>query len=163
MTNQKYRKIKKWFFTFPQSGERSEFWIFSLWPQDAYFLESVCGVKESHESGDPHLHFAVHLKHGISKMQLLTKIKALEPEDWKRIKIDPMKMTVEHMHENYLAKEGVPWIRYFKDPFHKYLKRTDYEAYKIAVAIGCIYDPDLSEGVPESEKGYCNPEDVPVV
>ncbi len=137
MTQQKYRKIKKWFFTFPDSKDRSEHWIFKLWKSDIYFYEAACGVKEAHDdTGKAHLHFAVHLKHGISKLQLLDKVKALEPEDWKRIHFVPMRNTVDEQHSKYLSKEGVPWIRIFKEDYKQYLERTDRNFYLTAVRNG---------------------------
>ncbi len=146
MTKQTYRKIKKWFITFPDSKDRSEFWIWKLWKADIYFYEAACGVKEMHdETGKAHLHFAVHLKHGISKSQLLNKIKAIEPDDWKRVHVVAMKSTVDRCHEEYLAKEGVPWVRYFRESHEDYLRRTDPWFYNQCVKQDLIDEENCSQ------------------
>lgn len=163
MTNIKYRKVFKWMFTFPHSGDRDDKWIFKLWKDDIYFYESVCGVKEMHDvTGKPHLHFWVHLKHSISKKQLLAKIKALEPEDYHRIKIEGMKSTPQAMFDTYGAKEGIPWIKHYKEKYNDFVRRTNWSFWKQLVDNNII-DEYTNQCVGDCSKsrGCCNKMCVP--
>lgn len=155
MTNKKYRKVFKWMITFPTSEDRDDKWIFKLWKDDIYFFESVCGVKEFHDSGEPHLHFWVHLKNSISKKQLLAKIKALEPDDYKRIRVDAMRSTVIRCFEEYGNKEGTPWIKHYKEKYLHYVKRTNYSFWKQMVDNKMV-DEDTNTCLQDDCTGCCD-------
>lgn len=108
MTGVNRNRITKWFITFPHSGDLTPSgFIWKLFTECGVL--SVAGVKETHEDGiTPHLHINVHLvnKYGLSKSNMLLKIKRLFPDDYKRIDIKPTRQSVEKAKQGYLSKEG---------------------------------------------------------
>jgi len=155
MTKKEFRKVYKWFFTFPDSKDRDDQWIFKLWKDDIYFYENVCGVKEIHESGNPHLHFWIHLKHPIAWKQIQAKVKALEPNDYKRVDWVAMRSTVQRCHDEYGSKEGVPWIKHYKEKYLHYVKRTNYSFWKQMVDNKMV-DGDTNTCLQDECPGCCD-------
>lgn len=109
MPNKTFQKKKLWFLTFPQSGERDTEWIFKVFPKGDYHYKEVAGVMELHDDGKPHLHFAMNLKHPLTKVQFIKKLERLEPNDWKRIHVETGRKGVKSVFEGYLSKEGTPF------------------------------------------------------
>lgn len=100
-------KVVKWFITFPHSGSwtpQSFTEILFSYPG----IVAVAGCQETHEDGvTPHIHINIHLeqKYGLTKAQLLRKITAKFPDDFKRIDIRPTYDSAVKARDGYLSKE----------------------------------------------------------
>lgn len=98
-------KIKKWFITFPHSGEYTPK-SFTMALFTLACIVSVVGVPETHEDGiTPHIHVNIHLKYGLTKSQFLGKIQRVFPNDYCRIDIRSTRESPKKAKEGYLAKE----------------------------------------------------------
>ena len=105
--NANRNKVKKWFITFPHSGEYTpKNFILSLFTLAC--IVSCAGCMETHEDGiTPHLHVNLHLSYGLTKSQLLGKIRRVFPNDYMRIDVRSTRQSPIKAKEGYLAKEAV--------------------------------------------------------
>lgn len=114
MTKTTYRKLNRFFVTFPQSGEYEPEDIFKLWGDSDYHFKELTWVVEKHEDGGNHIHWAFELKHKLTKMQVLDKFMSVYPEDYQRIKVESGRQTIQSIYDGYFKKEGVPWYKNYK-------------------------------------------------
>jgi len=68
-------------------------------------IEGLSGCEETHEDGSPHIHINVKLKHGVSKANLLNRLRKKYPNDYKRIDIRPTRQNFKQA--DYLFKEDL--------------------------------------------------------
>lgn len=114
MTKTNYRKLNRFFVTFPQSGDIEPEDIFKLWGDTAYHFKELAWVVEKHEDGGNHIHWAFELKHKLTKMQVLDKFMCVYPEDYQRIKVESGRQTIQCIYDGYFKKEGTPWYKCYK-------------------------------------------------
>ena len=105
MSSANRNKIKKWFITFPHSGEYTpKSFILTLFTLAC--IVSVAGCVETHEDGiTPHIHINVHLKYGLTKAQILGKIRRVFPNDFMRIDVRSTRQSPAKAKDGYLGKE----------------------------------------------------------
>ncbi len=105
MSSANRNKIKKWFITFPHSGDYTpETFTLKLFTKACIIC--ACGVPETHDDGiTPHIHVNIHLKYGLTKSQFLGKIKRIYPNDYMRIDIRSTRQNPAKAREGYLSKE----------------------------------------------------------
>ena len=114
MTKSTYRKLNRFFVTFPQSGEYQPEDIFKLWGDSDYHFKELTWVIEKHEDGGNHIHWAFELKHKLTKMQVLDKFMCVYPDDYQRIKVESGRQTIQSIYDGYFKKEGVPYYKNYK-------------------------------------------------
>jgi len=114
MTKQQYRKLNRFFVTFPQSGDIEPEDIFKLWGDSDYHFKELTWVVEKHEDGGNHIHWAFELKHKLTKMQVLDKFMCVYPDDYQRIKVESGRQTIQSIYDGYFKKEGVPYYKNYK-------------------------------------------------
>ena len=114
--NSNRNKVKSWFLTYPHSGDTTpDGFIDLLFTPRERMIEGWSGCKETHENGEPHLHANVKLKHGISKANLLNRMRQIFPETYKRIDIRP---TRQHYGKaDYLFKEDLHPVEWTNPDF----------------------------------------------
>ena len=99
-------KVKSWFVTFPHSGSATpEIFSSYVWQPRERLIEGLSGCEETHEDGSPHIHMNIKLKHGISKANLLNRLRQKYPNDYKRIDIRPTRQNFKQA--DYLFKEDL--------------------------------------------------------
>lgn len=99
-------KVKSWFVTFPHSGSATpEVFSSYVWQPRERMIEGLSGCEETHEDGSPHIHINVKLKHGVSKANLLNRLRTKYPNDYKRIDIRPTRQNFKQA--DYLYKEDL--------------------------------------------------------
>ncbi len=99
-------KVKSWFVTFPHSGSATpEVFSSYVWQPRERMIEGLSGCEETHEDGSPHIHINVKLKHGVSKANLLNRLRQKYPNDYKRIDIRPTRQNFNKA--DYLFKEDL--------------------------------------------------------
>lgn len=91
----------------PHSGSLTpEGFIKKIWCPFERYLEGMTGCEETHEDGvTPHLHTNVKLLHGISKANLLNRLRVVFPDDYKRIDLGPTRQ--HYSKADYLYKEDL--------------------------------------------------------
>ncbi len=98
-------KVKKWFITFPHSGEYTPK-SFTLHLFTLACIVAVAGCQETHDDGvTPHLHINIHLNYGLTKTQLLGKIQKKFPDEYKRIDVKSTREFPKSARDGYLSKE----------------------------------------------------------
>lgn len=115
MTKTEYRKLCRFFVTFPQSGDYEPEDIFKLWGDTAYHFKELAWVREKHNDGNNHLHWAFELKHKLTKIQVIDKFMHVYPDDYHRIKVESGRETVQCLYDGYFKKEGIPWYKNYKE------------------------------------------------
>lgn len=93
--------IKQWFFTFPKSNITKEDFASAI--EDLRQPDYYKVALEHHADGSPHLHAVVKFTTGVSKTNLLKKIRYQFPDDYKRIDIQPVRSIQKSIE--YISKE----------------------------------------------------------
>lgn len=125
MTNR--NKCKQWFYTFPQTNEEKFNFRDNL--QDIHTMKYYKIVQETHKDGGKHLHAVIVLNKGLSKSQILKKIKNKYPDNYKRIDVQSIR-SVKHAI-NYLSKEDtapLESVGSYQDP------RNPYNSFIMSIA-----------------------------
>lgn len=125
MTNR--NKCKQWFYTFPQTTEEKH--IFRDKLQKIHSLKYYKIVQETHKDGGKHLHAVIVLKNGLSKSQILKKLKNIYPDCYKRIDVQSTR-SIKHAIQ-YLSKEDTSPLESsgsYQDP------RNPYNSFIMSIA-----------------------------
>lgn len=103
MTNRNL--VKSWFITFPQWTEHVQQELFDKL-QNQFKGEYAHIVKETHEDGQPHFHYAFKHPKGYTKSNILKMLSTLFPNDNKRIDVQALKSWTATF--TYFSKEQPP-------------------------------------------------------
>lgn len=101
--------IKTWSITFPRSGDVGREEFAGMFPP----ADEVICSREEHKDGGYHLHLAIRLKKGITKVKLLRWISVKFPEDYKRIDVQATRSM--RCWEDYITKEDSEAYRFIDE------------------------------------------------